>query len=143
MDQYLSFFIAHWELSLLFIVAFIWIILTESNSRRAEAWGVAPQGAIDLINKKSAQVFDLRKEETFMQGHIIGAKRVSFDPAKEDPKTALKISPNTTCLFVCNIGQTTAKVVQALRAKGYMQTFSLNGGMAAWEKENLPVTKGK
>ncbi len=143
MNQYVSFFVAHWELSLLFIVAFAWVILSEMNSRRAEAWGVAPQKAIELINKKSARIFDLRKEDIFQQGHIVGAKRVSFDPSKDDPKVALKISPQTNCLFVCNIGQTTAKVVQALRAQGYMQTFSLNGGMTAWQKENLPMVKGK
>jgi rhodanese-related sulfurtransferase len=143
MNQYLTFLISHWELSILFIVAFIWVVLTEINSRRTESLGVESQDAIELINKKSAKIFDLRKEEVFVQGHIVGAKQVNFDPNKDDPKTVLKISPQTTCLFVCNIGQTSHKVTQALRVKGYLQTFSLNGGMIGWQKENLPTLKGK
>lgn len=143
MNQYLTFFTTHWELTLLFIAAFIWVVLTEINSRKSQELGVEPPDAIDLINKKSAHIFDLRKEDIFTQGHIIGAKRVTFDPNKDDPKAVLKISPQSPCLFVCNIGQTSMKVVQALRAKGYQYTFSLNGGMTGWNKENLPVTKGK
>ncbi|MCD8525385.1 MAG: rhodanese-like domain-containing protein, partial [Gammaproteobacteria bacterium] len=92
---------------------------------------------------KSAKIFDLRKIEAFQVGHIIGAKQMTFDPSKDDAKTRLKITPQTHVLFVCYMGKTSAKVVQQLRAQGYLNTFSLNGGMAEWEKENLPVTKGK
>jgi len=142
MNQYLDFFIAHWEYSLLFIAAFIWIVISQINERKASVWGVQPEKAIELINKKSALIFDLRDTTTFAQGHIVGAKQVTFK-STDDPKTLLKITPQTTCVFVCNLGQTTAKVVAALRSKGYSNTFSLNGGMTHWQKENLPIVIGK
>lgn len=141
MNQYVAFLVVHWELTLLFMVAFIWVIIAEINGNKTRALELQPQGAIDLINKKSAKIFDLRKEDAFLQGHIVGAKRINFDPNKDDPKTVLKIAPQSPCIFVCNIGQTSLKTVQALRAKGFQQTFSLTGGMTAWQKENLPVVK--
>lgn len=139
MNQYFDFFIAHWEYSLLFIAAFIWVILSELNDQKSKRWGVTPSQAIDLINKQSALVFDLRNAEIFAQGHIVGAKRVDFK-ATDDPAT-LKIKPQTTCLFICNLGQTSSKIVNALHAKGYTSAYTLNGGMEAWQKENLPTVK--
>lgn len=143
MSNYFSFLISHWELSLLFIASLIWVILAEMNSKRSEEWRISAQDAIHLINKKSARIIDLRKEEAFMQGHIPGAKCVKFNPLSDNPKETLKISPQTNCLFVCTLGKTTEKAVQALRSKGYRHCFSLTGGMTAWEKENLPTVKGK
>ena len=142
MNQYLDFFIAHWEYSLLFIAAFIWIILSQINERKANLWAVQPQDAIELINKQSAVVFDLRDATVFAQGHIVGSKRVDFK-LTDDPSTLLKIKPTTTCLFVCATGQTSSKVANTLRAKGYASAYTLSGGIASWEKENLPMVKGK
>lgn len=142
MNQYLNFFIAHWEYSLLFIAAFIWVIISQINERKANLWAVQPQNAIELINKKSAVVLDLRDAAAFAQGHIVGAKRVDFK-LTDDPKAVLKITPQTTVLFVCYLGNTSAKVVNALRAKGYQKTYTLVGGMTTWQKENLPTITGK
>lgn len=141
MNQYLDFFIAHWEYSFLFIAAFIWVILSEFNNQKSKRWGVVSSQAVDLINKRSAIVFDLRKAEAFEQGHIVGAKRVDFK-VTDDPAT-LKIKPQTPCLFVCNLGQTSSRIVNALRAKGYSSAYTLNGGMTDWQKENLPTITGK
>jgi len=143
MTYYIDFLIAHWELSLLFVAAFIWIILAEINERKANIWGVSPQKAIELINKQSAVVFDLRDAASFAQGHIVGAKRVDFKPASDDPKAIFKITPKTTCLLICATGQNSSKAVRALHAKGYTLAHSLSGGLPTWQKENLPiVTKG-
>lgn len=143
MNQYTTFLIAHWEYSLLFVAAFIWVILSEINSRKAEMWGMQPQDAIILINKKSAVVFDLRDAAAYAQGHLVGAKRTDFKPASDDPKAVLKISPNTSCLFVCATGQASSKAANALRAKGYTEAYVLIGGITTWQKENLPLVKGK
>lgn len=142
MNQYLTFFIAHWEYTLLFIAAFVWVMISEINDRKSKLWSVQPQKAIELINKQSALIFDLRDAAAFSQGHIVGAKRIDFK-ASDDPKTLLKITPKTTCLLVCAVGQTSNKIVSSLRHKGYEAAYALTGGMAAWEKENLPTTKGK
>lgn len=143
MNHYIAFFVAHWELSLLFVAAFIWAILAQINERKANMWAVQPQNAVELINKQSAVVFDLRDATAFAGGHIVGSKRIDFKPASDDPKAALKITPQTTCLLVCAAGQTSNKAVSALRAKGYTSAFTLSGGIANWQKENLPlVAKG-
>ena len=142
MNQYIDFLVAHWEYSLLFVAAFIWVILSELNDQKAKRWGLEPSQAVDLINKQSAVVFDLRDAATFAQGHIVGSKRVDFK-LTDDPATLLKIKLQTTCLFVCAGGQTSGKIVNALRAKGYASAYTLNGGMTNWQKENLPTVAGK
>ncbi len=143
MNHYIDFFVAHWELSLLFVVAFIWIILAQINERKANIWAVQPQNAVELINKQSAVVFDLRDATAFAGGHIVGSKRIDFKPASDDPKAVLKLTSQSTCLFVCATGQLSSKTVNALRAKGYTSAYTLSGGIANWQKENLPlVSKG-
>lgn len=143
MNQYITFFVAHWELSLLFVAAFIWVVVSEIMRRKTSMWNIQPQDAIDLINRKSAVVFDVRDAARYEQGHIVGAKNVLFNPATDDPKTILKITPQTTCVFVCNIGQSSGRAVRALREKGFDNIYNLAGGMAAWQKENLPMVAGK
>lgn len=143
MTQYIDFLIAHWEFSLLFVAAFIWIVLAEINERKASLWGVTPQNAIELINKQGAVVFDLRDAASFAQGHIVKAKRVDFKPATDEPKAIFKMTPQTTCLLVCATGQASSKAVRTLREKGYTSAYVLTGGLPTWQKENLPiVTKG-
>ena len=142
MNQYIDFLVAHWEYSLLFVAAFIWVILSELNDQKAKRWGIQPSQAVDLINKQSAVVFDLRDAAAFAQGHIVGSKRVDFK-LTDDPTTLLKIKPLTNCVFVCASGQASSKIVSALRAKGYVSAYNLNGGMANWQKENLPTVAGK
>lgn len=142
MHLYLIFLVAHWELTLLFCIAFIWVVMLEINTRKMMDASVDPQAAVALINKKQARILDLRRVEIFLQGHIIGAQHIDFNPGKDDPKI-LNLSPKTVCLFVCNIGQTSAKVVNTLRAQGYLETYTLTGGMAAWQKENFPIVQGK
>ena len=134
---------AHWELSLLFIAAFIWVVVSQIKEKKASMWDIQPQDAIGLMNRQSAIVFDVRDAERYAQGHIVGAKNVSFNPVSDDPKTTLKITPQTTCIFVCNIGQSSGRAVRALREKGYANIYNLAGGMTAWQKENLPVIVGK
>jgi rhodanese-related sulfurtransferase len=42
-------------------------------------------------------------------------------------------------LLVCDSGARSAALVAQLRKQGLENVFSLKGGLAAWQQENLPV----
>lgn len=101
---------------------------------------VGPQEAVRLINQNGA-VVDLRDAAAFAAGHIVDAANLTLEDLAG--KAGERLRKKKALVLVCNTGTTSAKVAKTLRAAGQENAWSLDGGMAAWQKENLPVVATK
>jgi len=110
--------------------------------RQASRRGIdlAPGAAIDLINKGAA-VIDLRSFERYKSGHIINAKHVPMDELSEAAAGKLKSLRETVVIVCCETGISGAKAVSLLRKLDFANAINLRGGIAAWERDNLPLEK--
>ena len=45
-------------------------------------------------------------------------------------------------MLICRSGQTAGKAAQRLVKAGFVNVYTLAGGMAAWQQAQLPVAKG-
>jgi rhodanese-related sulfurtransferase len=100
----------------------------------------AVQGAVNLINRESAIIVDVCEPAEFQQGHLpramniplanLGARVGELEKYREQP-----------ILVTCRSGNRSIRGALTLRKNGFVQVYSLNGGLMAWEKENLPVEK--
>ncbi len=54
-----------------------------------------------------------------------------------------KLKKAQTVLVVCDSGTRSSQVVNTLRKNGVETVFSLQGGLGAWQRENLPIVSGK
>ncbi len=96
--------------------------------------------ATTMINREDAQIIDIRDVAEFSTGHLMGAKNIPV--AKFEERAAdlekMKGKPVIVC---CETGIRSGMAVSALKKLGFERAVSLDGGVAAWAKAGLPVTK--
>lgn len=88
-------------------------------------------------------IVDVRDEEEFFSGHIKGAKNVSRDSLEE---TVGEIAPDRSgaILVYCAAGNRGALAADSLQKMGYLNVFSLKGGLSGWlEAGGLVETRGE
>lgn len=95
--------------------------------------------AVQLINRGAA-IIDVRPPETFQAGHIVNAKNVPLPDLTTKPD-AVKKKKDKVLLTVCDNGVVARRAADILRKAGYDSAFSLQGGLAAWRTDNLPLVK--
>jgi rhodanese-related sulfurtransferase len=92
--------------------------------------------AIQLINQ-GARVVDIRDEKKFDNGHIIDA--INIPAAEIGGNDSARLQKAKSVLLVCDNGSESGKCVVTLKKSGIENTFSLRGGLASWQQDNLPV----
>lgn len=84
---------------------------------------------------KNYLVLDIRSPEAFSQGHIPGARQVSFSEIPEYFATSIRPFEYDRIVLVSDFGQTSAYAVCLLRLMGYGNVYSLRWGMSGWNRE--------
>jgi len=121
------------------IAAFGLVAVYELRLRAHGVTHVSPGDAVRLINK-SALVVDVRSPEAFKNGHIVNSRNVPLAELQSDPDI-LKKHKAKIVLAVCDSGMDAGKAATSLRKAGFEKSFSLRGGLRAWQTENLPLAK--
>lgn len=95
--------------------------------------------AVRLMNQ-GALVLDLRARQSFDAGHIGDARNV---PAADLESQAdnLKKWRDKNVITYDDGGAGGAGAARTLTKLGFTKVFNLEGGLNAWVKDNLPVTK--
>jgi rhodanese-related sulfurtransferase len=140
MDRLLDYSINHPLLAGGLVLMTFLVLGYEIRQRAALSSAIAPNEAIRLVNS-GAVLVDLRSANQFKDGHIAGAKNLPGDQLAADAKSIEKLAAKTVVLY-CGDGATTAAAMRSLARAGAANVFSLRGGLAAWQQENLPVVKG-
>lgn len=101
---------------------------------------VSPMQATRMMNHDGAAVVDVSEPSEFASGHIAGAMNVPLKELDKPPKKLgkYKSKPVIVC---CRSGNRAPKAAAALRKQGFETTYQLTGGLAAWQKDKLPVQK--
>ena len=138
MHEYITFFLKHWLLTLAFIVVVILIFIEEYRSRTGGGAKLAPNEAVQKINREDATILDIRSGDAFRKGHIINAINV---PEKDLAANAAKLEKYKTkpLILVCQNGLNSAKLLPKLKKQGFEQVFLLGGGVDAWKRDSLPI----
>ena len=138
MGRLIEFATAHPWLSVGVVGSLLAAMFNEVRLRALSVTGLAPNVAVQAINKGAA-IFDLREPAAFGQGHIPNARNMRAVDVPETPK----LKSGKTVLLVCDNGAASGRLAQDLRKKGSEQVFSLKGGLAAWQRDNMPVISGR
>jgi len=134
MPQLIEFASHHFAL----VAAFFAILGALLVTLRQGADGLSPAQVVLVLNKENALAVDLREEPAFKAGHIINAQRVSAGDLGEDGGPLKKHRERPLVLY-CETGVSCVKPLQALRRAGFSKVYRLQGGLAAWRTENLPL----
>lgn len=134
-----------------FIQNNIWMVLIALSSGTMLLWSflgnrlrgvkeVDNAGALQLINHKNALILDVRDDSEFAAGHIRGAKLIPLIKLK-DRIGELERYREQPIVVVCRSGNRSSTASALLGNREFAQTYSLTGGMMAWQKADLPVEK--
>jgi rhodanese-related sulfurtransferase len=131
-----------------FFIDNIWLIALVLISGGALLWPslqrrgqkVSLLQATQLINQGKTVVLDVRDPAEFAAGHLRDAKNI---PLKELPKRIAELDKfkSRNVIVMCQSGMQSAKATTQLRKAGFNEVVSLNGGLAAWQAQGLPVAK--
>ncbi|MCX8521030.1 MAG: rhodanese-like domain-containing protein [Rhodoferax sp.] len=106
----------------------------------ANATGVSPAAAVQLINREKAVVVDVRDSSEYAAGHLGAAKNIPL-PDLETRLGSVVKNKTLPLILVCHTGKRSARAVAIAKKLGYAQALSLGGGLVAWRAANLPVEK--
>lgn len=118
-------------------IMMIALLVIELRIKQTQSVEVAPDRAIELVNRHRGVLIDIRPKEAFEAGRIGGAVHSSV--------AQLTVSKNfhkykTRPLVLIADDMREAKTVrQQLIEKGYESAYILTGGIANWRKQGLPV----
>ena len=139
MQDIIQFVVNHWLLSGLFIVLLILLLLEEARSKGLLGQ-LGPQDLVQLINRESAVVVDIRNREAFQDGHIVGS--VNFLQAElEKDFNQLRKYKDRPIVIVCATGQKSGEIAAKLKKQNFERVHVLSGGINAWKNASMPLVK--
>ena len=139
MQDIIQFAINHWLLCGLFIVLLILLMLEEARSKGLLGQ-LGPQDLVQLINRESAVVVDIRNREAFKDGHIVGS--VNF-PQMELEKDFNQLGKykDRPIVIVCGTGQKSGEIAAKLKKQNFERVHTLSGGINAWQNASMPLVR--
>lgn len=137
MSEYLEFISNHPFLIAAAALLLVMIVVSEMRRAGRGFSSIGPQQAIRLINQ-DAQLLDLRSADAFRKAHILNARNI---PLAELQDSSDKLDPKRPVIVYCDSGMSSQRGAGILQAAGFSEVFQLQGGLANWQRDNLPVVK--
>ncbi|GLP97774.1 rhodanese-like domain-containing protein [Paraferrimonas sedimenticola] len=143
MQEFIDFLGRNPVLSVAWAGLFIALIVTTIKAATSKVKSIRYQEAVQLINKQSAKVVDIRGRDDYKKGHIVDAIHVAMADIKNKRLGALEKMKQDPIILVCNAGMTSSQAAQLLSQQGFETVYSLHGGMSDWTANNMPVARKK
>ena len=93
-----------------------------------------------LGTEPDAQLVDVRTPKEYAEGHLEGARNVTWGDDFEKQWKAADIKKRFTVAVYCRGGRRSKAAAEALAKMGY-KVINLDGGIMAWRKAGKPVVK--
>lgn len=90
--------------------------------------------------KERPTIIDIRTPGEFREGHIKGAKLIDFLGEDFSGKIA-RLERDKPYLVHCRSGGRSTQSLDTWKKLGFKRIYHLDGGMLAWQKAGLPVSK--
>lgn len=139
MQDLLIFLSNHFVLTVALVIVFTLVSIVELWRAKRQTHQLSPQQATHLINRENALIIDIRSNELYRQGHIIGAQILSADEVRQMTKKLEKYK-SRPIILVCHTGNESQKITPLLIKNGY-NAFSLSRGIRGWVDAQLPLIK--
>lgn len=141
MEQIIEFAQDNFFLSGIWLALIILILYTYIAGALSPVKELNTHEATLKINKEDAVLLDIRKQEEFKKGHIVGARQIKSSELESNDFSKLEKHKSQPIIVVCAMGMSSKKTASALLKAGFTEASVLQGGMSAWTSANLPTTK--
>ena len=121
------------------VLAAVALAVYEVQARIQAFAALSAMQVVRLMNQ-GALVLDLRPKESYDAGHIGDARNIPA-AALESQAGSLKKWRDKSVITYDEGGSGGAGAARTLTKLGFTKVFTLEGGLNAWVKDNLPLTK--
>lgn len=129
----------NWMLVALAVVSGVMLVWSFVGARLSGVEQADTLKATRLYND-DALVLDVREDKEYAEGHIPKAKHIPLGQLADRLKELDKFK-NKPVLVTCRSGQRSARACGMLKKAGFETVYNQAGGIIAWERANLPVSK--
>ncbi len=136
--MYLEFVKLNWHLFAALAAIIALLAFEPLRKRRGGIRSVSADELPRVMRDENIVVLDVSEAKEFASSHIPKARNIPISRLESDIQTInkFKARPVVVC---CRMGNRSAKAASVLKKNGFTDIRTLQGGMAAWTKENLPV----
>ena len=139
--MFLEFAIQNWYLFAM-LAAILLLLAFDPGSRMVGgANKISPAQLPQIQARKAAVLVDVRSQDEFSNGHIEQSINLPLDSLESSLKKLNK-HRGKPVILVCQSGMRAGKAVSILKKNQFEELYVLDGGVASWNKENLPLSKG-
>ena len=95
----------------------------------------------DVAGHAHVVLIDVREECELLDalGHIHGVRHVPLAQLLADGLPGVDVSAQIVC--ICDAGRRSARAAASLVARGFVEVYSVSGGMIRWSAEERPVAR--
>ncbi|WP_439515163.1 rhodanese family protein [Oceanibaculum nanhaiense] len=97
---------------------------------------IAPDALQQRLASGGMLLIDIREPDEYAREHIIGARLIPLNAIDAEDLTT---EHGRAVCFTCRSGNRTAIAAARLLAKGFPESYALEGGLDGWKKAGLPV----
>jgi len=95
---------------------------------------------LEYLKRDPSIILDVREPFEFRGKRIREAENI---PSAREMNALTDTLPGDCSIFLyCTTGYRSKRAAENLYEKGFRNLFNLEGGLAAWKKEDMPVVKG-
>lgn len=140
-NQLSEFVTNHLLLVMAFVILLAMLLGGELRRRISGVQSVTPVEATRLLNHDNAIMIDMRSDKEYRDGHIVNAVHM---PVKDQViGSHLDKYRDRPLIVYCNSGSQSTQLCGKLRKQGFEPVYNLKGGVLAWQRSELPLTRGK
>jgi len=121
-----------------FVAVLAMVIYYEYTRAASGLKALSPFAATKLLNGGEALFIDVRDDKEYKAGHITNAKHVPLSNMDKFMHELEKYKDKDVVVY-CESGQRSQRAGAKLRKNGFTQLHQISGGLAEWEKANLPI----
>ncbi|MBQ8829295.1 MAG: rhodanese-like domain-containing protein [Burkholderiaceae bacterium] len=124
--------------NILLIVCFVLsaVMLAFPSLTKGKNAGKNPAEATILVNHQNAQVIDVRNADEFKHGSLANAVNIPCDNLINRIDSLDKSRP---ILLIDQTGRRAQTALKQLKSKGFVNVYTLEGGLVAWQEAKLPL----
>ncbi|PCJ45257.1 MAG: hypothetical protein COA74_16035 [Gammaproteobacteria bacterium] len=137
MDQIVEFITNNWMLAAAWTVLFSMLMMSFATSASNV---IGNQQITTMMNRENATILDIRSKADFDKGHLLGAINIPAAQLKDAEKKLEKFNQSPIILVDAN-GLHASAAAQQLKKMDLQQISRMQGGIASWTNDNLPLNK--
>lgn len=137
----IEFLSQNWHLILTLVVILALLFLEPYLLKLSGIKMVGPLRVTQLVNHDSAMILDVCTRKEFSEGHIPDALNVPLSDLANEAGGKLGKEKGRPVIISCRTGNRAKGAAKKLARLGFKDIYILRGGNAAWQKENLPISK--